>query len=630
MPKIQIPINPSTLSSIPTFQEYFAALAIADWDFFLPRAHDNENPKPISERYRIFEPQWKEVILLWLGRQDAERDQFIQALVEFKDGCREWIFGYEGFYEYRAYFLAAAGIAEFRECSLANKIVKQVVKWSFGENFNYQMQQTQLRRTFAPRQMAERAKAILLEMHHPLAVNALIEVMHTSLDEYTRIEVAEIVGKIDPGNSVAIATLIEIMHNSERGWRTKAVRSLGKIAKSNQEAIAALVNLIHTIGENSDEWLIRVEAASSLSQIDPEHPDAIPVVEYSGLYSTFFQDAVRLGQINPNKPEWIAALVDQVKFNPTDEREEFNRLWAVQHLKASNTTEPEAVAALIDLIRSNPDDRTLLETVRSLGRIGKSAPEAIDLLIDLSYNSPNWVIREIAIQGLSYTDTSHEKVINALIELIRITPDQQIRIDAAQSLGQILQRYPLESAVSALKNTLLTQINDNNDVHLYKECYQVLLRGAQNMTYPGFYQAWHQQEEVDNTTTPNTQSLNQADLPQSLQSAIANDPPAKPNYPPNLHRRQPIHRTRSPRRRNIRPDARPELPRVRSVPETMPALKLYWNSLKRNSNKRPVLVFYASSTNPYSEAFLTDLSKFKGDDLCSDLSPSPSPARRGE
>jgi hypothetical protein len=64
----------------------------------------------------------------------------------------------------------------------------------------------------------------------------------------------------------------------------------------------------------------------------------------------------------------------------------------------------------------------------------------------------------------------------------------------------------------------------------------------------------------------------------------------------------------------------------RAVPETMPALKLYWNSLKRKSNKRVVLVFYASSTDttldegttlscPYSSAFLTDLSKF-GREIC--------------
>jgi hypothetical protein len=67
---------------------------------------------------------------MWKG---AERRVY-QALVEFKDGCREWIFGYEGFYEYRAYFLAAAGIAEFRECSLANRLSSKLLKWSFGEN----------------------------------------------------------------------------------------------------------------------------------------------------------------------------------------------------------------------------------------------------------------------------------------------------------------------------------------------------------------------------------------------------------------------------------------------------------------------------------------------------------------
>jgi predicted NACHT family NTPase len=84
----------------PTFQEYFAALAIADWDFFLPRAHDNENPKPVSERYRIFEPQWKEVILLWLGRQDVEREQkeqLIQALLEFEVDAKSGSLGTKAF-----------------------------------------------------------------------------------------------------------------------------------------------------------------------------------------------------------------------------------------------------------------------------------------------------------------------------------------------------------------------------------------------------------------------------------------------------------------------------------------------------------------------------------------------------
>ncbi|MDJ0691196.1 MAG: hypothetical protein QNJ41_22145 [Xenococcaceae cyanobacterium MO_188.B32] len=57
----------------PTFQEYFAARAINDWDFFLPRDHVD---KPVNgKEYRIFEPKWKEVILLWLGRENIAKEE---------------------------------------------------------------------------------------------------------------------------------------------------------------------------------------------------------------------------------------------------------------------------------------------------------------------------------------------------------------------------------------------------------------------------------------------------------------------------------------------------------------------------------------------------------------------------
>jgi hypothetical protein len=68
------------------------------------------------------------VILLWLGREDVskqEKEEFIKALVNFEDGC--W-----HFYRLRAYLLAAAGMAEFRDCSLREEIVGMVVDWSFS------------------------------------------------------------------------------------------------------------------------------------------------------------------------------------------------------------------------------------------------------------------------------------------------------------------------------------------------------------------------------------------------------------------------------------------------------------------------------------------------------------------
>ncbi|MFK0735204.1 MAG: NACHT domain-containing protein, partial [Gloeotrichia echinulata HAB0833] len=70
----------------PNFQEYFAALAVKDWHEFINHIPDH----PKQGTYRIFAPQWKEVILLWLGREDVrneEKEAFIQALVEFNDGC---------------------------------------------------------------------------------------------------------------------------------------------------------------------------------------------------------------------------------------------------------------------------------------------------------------------------------------------------------------------------------------------------------------------------------------------------------------------------------------------------------------------------------------------------------------
>jgi energy-coupling factor transporter ATP-binding protein EcfA2 len=109
----------------PTFQEYFAALGMDDWRYFLNHVPDN----PGLGIYRIFEKQWKQVILLWFGREDVEKEkkeEFMKALVEFQDGCY-------GAYQYQAYFLAAESLLEFKECNLTDKIVEQLVEYGFGD-----------------------------------------------------------------------------------------------------------------------------------------------------------------------------------------------------------------------------------------------------------------------------------------------------------------------------------------------------------------------------------------------------------------------------------------------------------------------------------------------------------------
>ncbi|MEW6493310.1 MAG: HEAT repeat domain-containing protein [Cyanobacteriota bacterium] len=392
----------------PTFQEYFAALAIADWDFFLPRAHDNHNPKPVSERYRIFEPQWKEVILLWLGREEVEREQFIEALGTFDDGCGDLCW-----YKYRMLFLAAAGIAEFSDCPWTDEIVERIVQLGFG-HFNTEQQKWQ---TFLD-PLAQGARVTLLQTDCGRAINKIINVLKTA------------------------------QHENPRG---SAPECLARIGTGNQQAIEALVRILET------------------------------------------------------------------------------------------------------------------------------------------------------------------------------TESQDTRRSAAYSLGKILQKSQMPSVVSALLHCLADEVYESN-FDLFEQCYEVIWHCAQNMTYPAFYQAWHPQEEVEKTTTLDSQTLNQADLRQSLQIAIANHPQLS----------QIIHLICIDGSQFIEPD-RPaaeiydqmidqNCPECDSVPETMPALKLYWNSLKRKSDKLVVLVFYASSTDttsakgtalpcPYSDTLLTDLSKF-GDRIC--------------
>ncbi|WP_414527382.1 NACHT domain-containing protein, partial [Nodularia chucula] len=209
-----------------TFEEYFAALAVKDWHDFLN--HVPENPE--QGTYHIFEPQWKEVILLWLGREDIKKQQkeeFIQALIEFEDGCT--IPNCKGFYEYRAYFLAAAGIAEFKDCGLADAIVQQIVTRGFS-NYNI---------------AARNARAVLLETDRKKAIIALEDLIRDSQDESTRMQAASILGNIAPNNATAITALVELIRDSQdESTRKQAAYTLREIAPNNATTITALEELI--------------------------------------------------------------------------------------------------------------------------------------------------------------------------------------------------------------------------------------------------------------------------------------------------------------------------------------------------------------------------------------------------
>jgi hypothetical protein len=211
----------------PTFQEYFAACAIPNWDYFLKHVPHNPN----QGTYRIFESQWKEVILIWLGRTDIlpeQKENFIYALVNFKDGVSP-------LYWFQTFFLSAASIAEFQNfkyCNFSDEIVSSLVYWGFGY-FD-----SNTHGWFMPvnSNISEKARAVLQETDRSKVIEKLTQLLSNHMntlnelvtlyqdEEIPRlvllgydgallnfvIIVALSLLKLEPGNLYAVRTLTEL------------------------------------------------------------------------------------------------------------------------------------------------------------------------------------------------------------------------------------------------------------------------------------------------------------------------------------------------------------------------------------------------------------------------------------
>ncbi|MBE9219966.1 NACHT domain-containing protein [Dolichospermum flos-aquae] len=445
-----------------SFQEYLAATAINDWDFFLPKTHKN---KPIeAEKYRIFEPQWKQTILLWLGREDvdeSEKESFIQALINFQDGCVKY--QGKGFYGYRAYFLAAGGIAEFKlkHCSQADQIVKQIINWKFDNSVS---------------NIHDQADVALKETDRQKAIAALVELIKTSEDEDTRRQAAESLGKIGVGNAEAIAALVELIKTSKNEYtRRLAADSLRKIGVGNAEAIAALVESIRT----SEDEYTRRWAADSLGKIGVGNAEAIAALVE--LINTSEDEYTRrlaadsLGKIGVGNAEAIAALVELINTS----EDEYTRWRAADSLRKIGVGNAEAIAALVELINTSEDEYTRRWAADSLGKIGVGNADAIAALVKLINTSEDEDTRRWAADSLGKIGVGNADAIAALVKLINTSEDEDTRRLAADSLGKI-GVGDQSMVIKAISGYQLTD-----------EHYQLIGKIAQNMVYPEFYQAWH-------------------------------------------------------------------------------------------------------------------------------------------
>jgi len=503
----------------PTFQEYFAACAIDDWRYFLN--HDNENPNPLlnpnpsleydngKPAYRIFELQWKEVILLWLGRPHKEvakvqKEEFIKSLVEYEDGCG-------GFYGARAYFLATLGIAEFGDCSLADTVVEQTVKYYLG--FFDDKQQTW--RTYRD-PLPWLAQEALLETDPNKVIKSIAQKIIKTIANVNKyspeiqtaaIKSAEIVGLLGTDNSEAIKALIQLIINDNPDFvlvQSRAAKSLTKIAAGNKEAINSLMQLLQIIQNKR----VKITVASTLGKIEfgnhPARNCLIALMNPSHNTETRLRAAWVLLDIDPGSPIAISTLKElrdtQDKYISQQASMVLEKGTVItDEYKEPDDYSPEEIRAAQECWNNSNSVFELLEADKPelvrreaiwliLEEVTSNYTEAVSAMVEQLDICKDTSALELIIEILGKVAIGDKSVVKQLIQFLQ--SNRPLLAVTPRTLTKILQGELFFVAVVNLKNYLQTEDYERNPFR-YEQIYQVIWHCAQNMLYPDFYQAWH-------------------------------------------------------------------------------------------------------------------------------------------
>ena len=216
---------------------------------------------------------------------------------------------------------------------------------------------------------------VLLTANHPYSL--------TSHRFYTLRQVAESLGRIDPGNKKAICTLLELLENALSGIRhlsemnrLQVVISLKKIELASKKA----VDLLETKLQKLDRDYYRWQAADSLGRIDPGNQQAIVIL-------------VELLQLS---------------------NDEKIRKKAAESLRSSAIRNPKTIAALEKILQTPDDQNIHFNAARSLGVVDPGNENAVTVLLHLFDNhgrDNDWDGQDVA-QSLNKNPEDNKTIYN--------------------------------------------------------------------------------------------------------------------------------------------------------------------------------------------------------------------------
>lgn len=462
----------------PTFQEYFAALAIDDWHFLFNHIpHD-----PRQGEYRIFELSWQEVILLWLGFShnqtfNDQKDALIKALIDFDDNCH-------GLYGYRSYFLAVLCIGEFTNCSYVDEITRQLIEWAFGY-FDSEQEAWKVHFIFS-------GKALSL-IHRTYTRKVKIELLNL----LSFLKDKELKEKIYRHNSNFYETLVIEL--------SLAVLEIDSV---NSEA----VNTINEIVVNSDSDMLQFEEFKKVTGFH-----LVQNIKNSGLFNFFRKEVAQIGRqvnvevTNQDNLGCSEEVINLFNLLADTKFTDLNHSQVLASLDMVILKNPDAFPSLISVIEKALDSRfevdnyVLFKAVGYVEKIGRANSKAADILMQLilsDKNFGNYAIKYIALRSLISVGYGNQNVFDFLVELVHERANWAIHLNSFESsarytavggLGGIASNHLFELVVLNLKDYFQSKAHCVD--RMFKQgCYATLFRCAENMSYPDFFEAWHKPE----------------------------------------------------------------------------------------------------------------------------------------
>ncbi len=482
-----------------TFQEYFAALGVEDWDYFLPR--DHESSPVVGKKYRIFEPQWRQVILLWLGREDiadTEKEEFIEKLVNFDDGCGE-------FYKYRAYLLATSGTSEYRNYTLIQEIVSTVFGLYCSKISS----------------LADAANKALIETNRTRAIDWLIKTIIEFVTEqtlsYPTVNFKNFDSKI---NYICRRLYIPSLN------LLNLTKALGELEPHNQLAN----DILHQLAKIGYDLSVRRNAVISLFKISKYLPSAITNDFIKYLVSL---SDPRNGSAASIEAVWHLCLIEKAELISSDfvfkafasafSKFAFTICWDIAKTlpPVHKKTVISGIMEFIDTYSLNsPMDSEICEAVWCLWQIESSTSQfTTNILTEIIHKSDDICARQKAAEILGLIDPINLLSRQTLLQILKgdknyspdivlasllkinhydeITPESLLRVIKLNSpeLNLFLEKVSVvtfeEKQVSEIIYQLNIYLSNNKHRNNIDCCRSLLFSYSQIINYHDFYQAWH-------------------------------------------------------------------------------------------------------------------------------------------